>query len=104
SKRRQQVTPEPKPSSAGRCVHEIPVCKTNKIPCNASRSGNRFRPGYRKRRSFIGKSGSTSPQSSSDTIQGAIAISPSSLTTDADGVRRQGPGPFITKGALRGEQ
>ena len=42
---RQQVTPEPKPSSAGRCVYEIPVCNTNKIPCNASRSGNRFRPG-----------------------------------------------------------
>jgi len=45
SSRRQHVTPEPKPSSAGRCVHEIPVCNTNKIPCSASRSGSRLRPG-----------------------------------------------------------
>ena len=43
--RRQQVTPEPKPSSSGRCVHEIPVCNTNKIPCSACRSGSRLRPG-----------------------------------------------------------
>jgi hypothetical protein len=43
--RRQQVTPEPKPSSSGRCGHEIPVCNSNKIPCNASRSGSRLRPG-----------------------------------------------------------
>jgi hypothetical protein len=45
SRRRQQVTPEPKPSSSGRCVHEIPVCNTNKIPCSACRSGKRLRPG-----------------------------------------------------------
>jgi hypothetical protein len=45
SRRRQQVTPDPKPSSAGKCVHEIPVCSTNKTPCNACRSGSRFRPG-----------------------------------------------------------
>jgi hypothetical protein len=45
SRRRQQVTPEPKPSSAGKCCQAIPVCKTNKIPCNASRSSKRFRPG-----------------------------------------------------------
>jgi len=103
SRRRQQVTPEPNPSSAGRCVHEIPVCSTNKIPCNASRSGNRFRPGYRKRRSLTGNSGSTSSHSSSETIHGATAIgTPLSLTTDADGIRHQRAGPFITKGALSG--
>jgi hypothetical protein len=45
SRRREQVTPEPKPSSAGRCVHEIPVCSTNRIRYNASRSGSRLRPG-----------------------------------------------------------
>jgi hypothetical protein len=39
------VIPEPKPSSAGRCCHAIPVCSTNRIPCSAGRSGNRFRPG-----------------------------------------------------------
>jgi hypothetical protein len=45
---------------------------------------------------------STSPHNSSETIHGATAIGPSSLTTDTDGIRHQGPGPFITKGALRG--
>jgi hypothetical protein len=45
SSRRQQVTPDPYPSSWGRCIHAIPVCNTNKIPCSACRSGSRFRPG-----------------------------------------------------------
>src|SRR5262245_8842938 len=45
SSRRQQVTPEPKPNSSGKCVHEIPVWSTKKIPCNACRSGSRLRPG-----------------------------------------------------------
>jgi hypothetical protein len=98
SRRRQHVTPEPKPSSAGRCVHAIPVCNTNKIPCNASRSSSRLRPGYRKRRSFFGSSGSNNSHSSSDTTHGAAAIgTPLSLTTDADAVRRQRAGPFIQK-------
>jgi hypothetical protein len=103
SKRRQQVTPEPKPSSLGRCVHEIPVCSTNRIPCSASRSGSRLRPGYRKRRSFPGSSGSTNSHNSSETIHGATAIgTPPSLTTDTDGIRRQRRGPcLITKGALK---
>jgi hypothetical protein len=98
SRRRQQVTPEPKPSSGGRCVQAIPVCNTNKIPCNANRSSRRLRPGYRNRRSLLGNSGSNSSQSSSDTVHGATAIgTPSSLTTDADGLRRQETGPFIQK-------
>jgi hypothetical protein len=98
SRRRQQVTPEPKPSSGGRCVQAIPVCNTNRIPCNASRSSNRLRPGYRKRRSRLGSNGSNNSHNSSDTIHGAAAIgTPPSLTTDADGVRRQGTGPFIQK-------
>jgi hypothetical protein len=99
--RRQHVTPEPKPSSSGRCVHEIPVCSTNKIPCNACRSGNRFRPGWRKRRSFTGNSGSTNSHNSSGTIHGATAIGPSKLDDGCRRLRRQGPGPFITKGVLR---
>ena len=98
SRRRQHVTPEPKPSSGGKCVQAIPVCNTNKIPCNASRSSSRLRPGYRKRRSRFGSSGSNNSHNSSDTIHGATAIgTPPSLTTDADGVRRQGTGPFIQK-------
>jgi hypothetical protein len=35
SRRRQQVAPEPKPSSAGRCRQAIPVCRTKRIPCSA---------------------------------------------------------------------
>ena len=103
SSRRQQVTPDPKPSSGGKCCHAIPVCSTNKIPCSASRSSSRLRPGYRKRRSFRGNSGSNNSHSSSETIHGATAIgTPPSLTTDADGVRRQGTGPFISIRVLRG--
>jgi hypothetical protein len=45
STRRQQVMPEPKPSSCGRCSQAIPVCSTNRIPWNTSRSGCRLRPG-----------------------------------------------------------
>jgi hypothetical protein len=45
SRRRQQVAPEPKPSSSGRCSQAIPVCSTNRIPHRHSRLGNRFRPG-----------------------------------------------------------
>ena len=45
SRRRQQVTPEPNPSSAGSCCQAIPVCRTNKIPCSANRSSKRLRPG-----------------------------------------------------------
>jgi hypothetical protein len=98
SSRRQHVTPEPKPSSGGRCCQAIPVCSTNKIPCNASRSSSRLRPGYRKRRSLFGKSGSNNSHNSSETIHGATAIgTPSSLTTDADGVRRRRTGPFISE-------
>src|SRR5438034_1051738 len=53
------------------------------------------------RRSFTGSNGWTNSHNSSETIHGAAAIgTPPSLTTDADGVRRQRAGPFITKGAL----
>src|SRR5207247_5835780 len=34
SRRRQQVTPLPKPSSRGRCCQAIPVWSTNRIPCS----------------------------------------------------------------------
>ena len=102
SNRRQQVTPEPKPSSAGKCRHAIPVCNTNRIPCNASRSGKRLRPGYRNRRCLLGSNGSTNSHNSSETIHGAAATgTPPSLTTDADGLRHQRAGPFIVKRLLR---
>lgn len=41
--------PEPKPSSCGRCSQAIPVCNTNEMPWNTSRSGYRLRPGCRAR-------------------------------------------------------
>ena len=98
SRRRQQVYPDPYPSSCGRCIHGLPVCSTNKIPDNASRSGSRRHPGYRDRRTTVGNNGSTSSQSSSETTHRALFPAtdiPSSLTTDVDGIRRQGTGPFI---------
>lgn len=67
--RRQQVMPEPKPSSCGRYSHWMPVWSTNRIPHNACRSGTRGRPAT----SFVpgsGSNGSTSYHSSSDTIHG----------------------------------
>lgn len=69
ARRRQQVMPEPKPSSWGRYSHWIPVCSTNRIPHNAWRSGTRGRPAT----SFgpgSGSNGSMSDHSSSDTIHG----------------------------------
>lgn len=39
ARRRQQVMPDPKPSSCGRCSQAIPVCSTNRMPWNTSWSG-----------------------------------------------------------------
>jgi hypothetical protein len=98
SSRRQQVIPEPNPSSWGRCIQAVPVWSTNRIPESASRSERRLRPGYLERRSRFGKSGSTSSHNSSDTTHGEVATRiPPRLTTDADGLRRPGAGPFILK-------
>jgi len=99
SSRRQQVKPEPKPSSCGRCIHGVPVCSTNRIPDSACRSGNRFRPGFRTRRVTFGNNGSTSSHNSSLTSHGGLALidTPLSLTTDADAIRHQPRGPFILK-------
>ena len=51
-KRRQHVTPEPQPISAGRSRHRSPVRNTNTMPLNAARSGTGLRPGYFSRRAF----------------------------------------------------
>ena len=42
--RRQQVMPEPQPSSRGRSSHWIPVLSTNTIPVSTLRSSSRRRP------------------------------------------------------------
>jgi hypothetical protein len=66
---RQQIMPEPKPSSWDRYSHWMPVCRTKRIPDRACRSGTRgvpsafFGPGF-------GSNGSASDHSSSDTIHG----------------------------------
>lgn len=70
ARRRQQVISEPKPSSCGRCSHATPVCKTNRMPWNTSRSGCRLRPGCWARRSTFGSSGSITAHSSSSTSHG----------------------------------
>jgi hypothetical protein len=97
SSRRQQVYPDPNPSSLGRCIHAIPVYNTNKIPDRASRSGRRRLPGYRDRRTRTGNNGSTSSHNPSDTTHGASTDigTPPSLTTGADVIRQPKPGPFI---------
>jgi len=75
--------------------------------CLLSRRGERvgmvrFRPGYRKRRPTLGSNGSTRGHNAPDTTHGATAIgTPPSLTTNTDGVRRQGGGPFIPIRSLK---
>jgi hypothetical protein len=68
-KRRQQVTPEPQPISAGRSRQRSPVRSTYKMPLNAARSGTGLRPGYFSRRGFgCGSKGSIRFHNSSSMI------------------------------------
>ncbi len=68
-KRRQQVTPEPQPISAGRSRQRSPVRNTNTMPLNAARSGTGLRPGYFSRRAFgWGSKGSIRCHNSSSMI------------------------------------
>ena len=68
--RRQQVIPEPKPSSCGKNSHGIPVYRTNKIPDRTFRSSSRLRPGWSARRGTTGSSGSIRSHNPSGTIHG----------------------------------
>jgi len=43
--RRQQVIPDPKPSSCGRNSQGIPVYSTNKMPARTLRRASRLQPG-----------------------------------------------------------
>jgi hypothetical protein len=52
--RRQQVIPEPQPSSCGKSTHAIPVRKTNKMPVSALR----FATGGRPPRGYVRGGGS----------------------------------------------
>jgi hypothetical protein len=78
-KRRQQVTPEPQPISAGRSRHRSPVRSTNTMPLNAARSGTGLRPGYFSRRAFgCGSKGSIRFHNSSSMIGLSIPLISSS--------------------------
>ncbi len=78
-KRRQQVTPEPQPISAGRSRQRSPVRNTNKMPLNAARSGTGLRPGYFSRRAFgCGSKGSIRFHNSSSMIGLSISLISSS--------------------------
>src|SRR5512135_1974746 len=57
--RRQQVQPEPNPSSAGTAAQPIPVVRTNRMPSRASRSSRRGRPPGPRGRDGGGISGSS---------------------------------------------
>ena len=76
--RRQQVTPEPQPISAGRSRQRSPVRNTNKMPLNAARSGTGLRPGYFSRRGFgCGSKGSIRSHNSSSMIGLSISLTSS---------------------------
>ena len=58
-RRRQQVVPEPQPSSWGNMFHGMPLRSTNKMPVSTARSGIGLRPAYRRlRERRFGSSGS----------------------------------------------
>lgn len=54
--RRQHVTPEPQPISAGRSRQRSPVLRTNKMPVSAARFETGRRPGFFSRRGLDGGS------------------------------------------------
>src|SRR5947199_7643626 len=73
ARRRQQVIPDPNPSSWGRNSHWIPVCNTNRMPCKTSRSGSRLRPSFGSAYSQRGNNGSIRTHKSSGTIHGGCS-------------------------------
>ena len=68
-RRRQQVIPDPNPSSCGRSSQPIPVNSTNKIPCSTRRSSSGFGPVLLA--GCTGSNGSICSHNSSETIHGA---------------------------------
>jgi hypothetical protein len=65
---RQQVMPEPHPSSWGSASQELPVFKTNRIPVSTLRGSRGLRPGHRARLGLGGghRGLRSSPRSSSN--------------------------------------
>ncbi len=77
--RRQQVIPEPKPSSWGRNSQRIPVYSTIRIPHSTLRLSRRLRPGRRGLRGTTGSSGSIRAHNSSSISHGLARSSSSRL-------------------------
>ena len=72
--RRQQLMPEPQPSSLGSISQGMPLWSTNKIPARTARSSSGKRPGYLARRGLGGgKSGAISAHNSSSRIDLSIS-------------------------------
>jgi hypothetical protein len=69
--RRQQVIPDPQPSSLGSICQGIPLRKTNRIPVRQARSGTRGRPPF-GRGGGTGKSGSIRFHNASGSSTAAI--------------------------------
>ena len=67
--RRQQVMPDPNPSSCGRSSQPMPVTSTNRMPCSTSRSSIGFGPDPPAGRT--GNNGSISFHNRSSTTHGA---------------------------------
>lgn len=64
--RRQQVEPEPHPISCGSRFHGSPLRRTKRMPVSTARSGNGFRPAWRRLRGRrFGNNGSISRHRSS---------------------------------------
>jgi hypothetical protein len=66
--RRQAVIPDPQPNSLGKSSQGIPVRSTNKMAHRHLRSSSRLRPGYRRRRFFLGNSGAMTSHNASSKI------------------------------------
>jgi hypothetical protein len=75
--RRQQVIPEPYPSSRGSISQGMPLRSTNRMPDSTSRLSSGLRPGYRRRpRLGLGNNGSMTVHKPSSKIGLAMAGPP----------------------------
>jgi len=75
-RRRQQLIPEPQPSSWGRFSQAMPVFKTKRMPVSALRLSRGLRPGKRARLGLGGNSGSIHSHNSLSRIGLAMCVPP----------------------------
>ncbi len=98
SRRRQQVCPEPNPSSGGRSCQAMFWCRTCRMPCRHKRSGTGLGPGDRSGQG--GSNGSISAHKSSSTIHGRV-VTPTERSDRRNGHSRAGHFNKILLRALR---